>query len=163
MTRSFDGESMLSTRDVIDGIFADAATGDLDSVMQWWADDGVLEDVTIARAFHGREEITDYLAMYYTALPDLVFEPIRLVVEGPTAVVEWAQKTRVAAAFDGVEAAGREVYLHAIDVFHVADGLIQHEVSWYGDAWLRMRLEGAAVCAPEPLLVTPTGVAWRST
>lgn len=153
---------MLSTRDVIEAIFADAATGDLDNVMRWWADDGVLEDVTIAKAYRGRREISDYLAMYYTALPDLVFEPIRLVVDGSCAIVEWAQTTRVAAVFDGVDAAGREIYLHAIDVFQVADGLIQHEVSWYGDAWLRMRLEGSAGDAPEPLPVTPTGVAWRT-
>ena len=39
----------LTTREVIDGIFAAAATGDLEAVMGWWAADGVLEDITIAQ------------------------------------------------------------------------------------------------------------------
>ena len=33
---------MLSTRAVIDGIFSEAAKGDLDGVMRWWAADGIL-------------------------------------------------------------------------------------------------------------------------
>jgi hypothetical protein len=145
---------MLSTRQVIDGIFADAATGDLEQVMRWWAEDGVLEDVTLAKAFTGRAEITDYLRMYYGALPEVVYEPLRLVIDGPTAVVEWAQLALIAAPFDGVDAVGVEVYLHAIDIFHVVDGLIRHEASWYGDAWLRLRLE-RAVGLPLSLPLTP--------
>ena len=39
----------MDTRAVIEAIFAEAATGDLDGVMRWWAPDGILEDVTLAR------------------------------------------------------------------------------------------------------------------
>jgi steroid delta-isomerase-like uncharacterized protein len=143
---------MLDTRGVIDAIFADAATGDVEKVMRWWADDGILEDVTIAKAYHGRQEIAEYLRMYFGALPDLTFEPMRLVVSGPTAVVEWAKTTTVASTFDGVEPAGQELYLHAIDIFHVENGLIQHESSWYGDAWLRHRLETPGAPGVPPAL-----------
>jgi steroid delta-isomerase-like uncharacterized protein len=147
---------MLDTRAVIDGIFADAATGDLDEVLRWWADDGILEDVTLAKAYRGKDELRAYLAMYYEALPDVDYTPIRLVVDGPTAMVEWAQSTTIAQPFDGIpDSVGRELYLHAIDVFHVVDGLIQHEVSWYGDGWLRQRLGGLAEPPPATLEVTP--------
>ncbi|MFL6098750.1 MAG: nuclear transport factor 2 family protein [Actinomycetales bacterium] len=145
---------MLSTRDVIDGIFADAASGNLADVMRWWADDGVLEDVTLAQAFSGRAQITAYLDMYYSALPGLIYQPIRLLVDGPTAVVEWAQNVTVAAPFDGVDATGTTLFLHAVDVFHVVDGLIQHESSWYGDGWLRQRLERAPGL-PEAVPLSP--------
>ncbi|HEY0484743.1 MAG TPA: nuclear transport factor 2 family protein [Mycobacteriales bacterium] len=143
---------MLDTRRVIDAIFADAATGDVEKVMRWWAPDGILEDVTIAKAYHGHREISDYLEMYFRALPDLTFEPMRLVVSGPTAVVEWAKTTTVASTFDGVEPAGQELYLHAIDIFHVTGGLIRHESSWYGDAWLRRRLEDTGATGVPPAL-----------
>jgi steroid delta-isomerase-like uncharacterized protein len=150
---------MLDTRGVIDAIFTDAATGDVDKVMRWWAEDGVLEDVTLARAFEGSAQIRAYLEMYYAALPDVVYEPIRLVVSGPTALVEWAQTAVVSGSFDGVEADGRELFLHAVDVFHVEQGLIQHEVSWYGDGWLRQRLiggvDGSDSVPPLALPVTP--------
>jgi steroid delta-isomerase-like uncharacterized protein len=145
----------LSTREVIDGIFAAAATGDLDEVMSWWAEDGVLEDVTIGQAFSGHGEIREYLEMYFSALPDLRYEPIRLLVDGPTAMVEWSQSTRVVKPFDGVAPTpGTSVSLHAVDVFHVAEGKVAHEVSWYGDGWLRQRITGRTDL-PQPLPVTP--------
>ncbi|MDQ1661920.1 MAG: SnoaL-like polyketide cyclase [Blastococcus sp.] len=148
--------AQASTREVIEGIFADAATGDLDRVLRWWSDDGTLEDVSIARAFIGKEELREYLRWYYAALPEVRYEPIRLLVDGPTAVVEWQQSTRVVGEFDGIPPSDQEVYLHAIDVFDVRDGLIQHEVSWYGDAWLRQRLHGETGSDVRPALpLTP--------
>jgi steroid delta-isomerase-like uncharacterized protein len=146
----------LTTREVIDGIFADAATGDLERVLSWWADDGILEDVTIARAFVGKDELRDYLRWYFKALPDVRYEPIRLVIDGETAIVEWQQTAPVVDVFDGVAPSGVELYIHAIDMFHVRNGLVQHEVSWYGDGWFRQRLEGAIrEDVPPPLPVTP--------
>jgi len=145
---------VIDTRGVIEAIFAEAAEGDLDGVMRWWAPDGILEDVSLAHAFHGHDEIREYLDWYYRALPDVRYEPIRLVIDGPTAMVEWAQPARVVEPFDGV-GVGRELYLHALDVFHVQDGLIQHECGWYGDMWLRHRLEGTG--DPPPELRVPKG------
>ncbi len=153
----------LTTREVIDGIFAAAATGDLDAVMGWWAVDGVLEDITIAQAFHGHDEIRRYLDMYYRALPDVTYEPIRLVIEGPSAVVEWAQPAVIAAEFDGAPSTGRKVFLRAVDMFHISDGLVQHESSWYGDGWLRQRLGDGDGEVPPALPVTPAlrASGWR--
>jgi steroid delta-isomerase-like uncharacterized protein len=147
--------AMLNTREVIDALFAAAATGDLDEVMRWWAPDGVLEDITIARAFRGHDDIREYLEMYYEALPDVTYEPIRLVIEGPAAVVEWAQPAVIAAPFDDTPSTGRSVFLRAVDLFHIEDGLVQHESSWYGDGWLRQRLGDQSGRVPEPLAVTP--------
>ena len=153
----------LTTREVIDGIFAAAASGDLEAVMSWWAADGVLEDITIAQAFRGHDEIRGYLDMYYRALPDVTYTPIRLVIEGPSAVVEWAQPAVIAAAFDGTPSTGRKVFLRAVDVFHIADGLVQHESSWYGDGWLRQRLGDDTGDIPPALPVTPalSASGWR--
>jgi predicted ester cyclase len=142
------------TREVIDGIFADAATGDLENVLRWWHDEGTLEDVTLAQAYVGKAALRDYLDMYYRALPEVRYEPIRLLVSGETAMVEWMQTARISGEFDGVEADGREVVLHAMDVFHVVDGLIVHEVSWYGDGWFRQRLDGVTGL-PAALPLTP--------
>jgi ketosteroid isomerase-like protein len=146
---------MLGTQGVIEAIFGDAATGDLDGVLRWWAPDGILEDITIARAFRGHGEIRPYLEMYFRALPDITFEPIRLVVDGPTAVVEWAQSTVVAAPLDGTPSVGTKIFLRAVDIFHIAGGLVQHESSWYGDGWLRQRLGETGAAPPGPLPLTP--------
>jgi len=148
---------VLDTRAVIAGIFAEAARGDLDGVMSWWAFDGTLEDVTLAKAFTGHGQIRPYLEMYFQALAQVTYTPIRLAVDGPTAMVEWAQTATVAAPFDGTQSVGRTLFLRALDVFHVRDGLVQHETSWYGDGWLRQRLGGdpPGSTVPPPLPVTP--------
>jgi hypothetical protein len=97
-----------------------------------------------------------YLRWYFKALPDVRYQPIRLVIDGYTAVVEWQQSARVVDVFDGVAPSGVEMDFHALDMFHVCDGLVQHEVSWYGDGWFRQRLEGTReVDVPPPLPVTP--------
>lgn len=164
--------TVLTTREVIDGIFADAATGDLENVLRWWHDEGTLEDVTLGQAYVGKDALRSYLDMYYRALPEVRYEPIRLLVSGETAMVEWMQTARIAGTFDGVSADGREIVLHAMDVFHVVDGLIVHEVSWYGDGWFRQRLEGTAELPPALPLTPPLtapgsrfgtdGTGWRA-
>ena len=67
--------SSADTRRVIEGLFDAAATGVTDEVLRWWADDGVLDDVTLAQRFTGKAELGAYLEMYYRALPDLDFKP----------------------------------------------------------------------------------------
>ncbi|MCU1571118.1 MAG: hypothetical protein JWR33_1859 [Naasia sp.] len=143
-----------STREVIEAIFADAEAGDVDAVLRWWADDGVLEDVTIGRAFTGKSELRPYLNWYFAALPEVRYVPIRMLVDGLDAVVEWCQTSPVVGEFDGVAPSGQILELHAIDVFHVENGLIVHESSWYGDGWFRQRLHGMPGLTPA-LPVTP--------
>jgi steroid delta-isomerase-like uncharacterized protein len=147
------------TREVIDRLFAAAATGVTDAVLEWWADDGVLDDVTIARRFAGRTELEPYLEMYYRALPDLDFRPSLLLVDGPWALVEWAETCHVVAPFDGVPGDGRHLRLRAVDLFEVRDGRVVHESSWYGDGWLRDRLELSDPSRLPPEL--PRGESWQ--
>lgn len=150
--------SSAETREVIGRLFAAAATGVTDDVLGWWADDGVLDDVTIARRFSGRTELWPYLEMYYRALPDLDFRPSLLLVDGPWALVEWAETCHVVAPFDGVPGDGRELRLRAVDLFEIRDGRVAHESSWYGDGWLRDRLESADPSRLPPEL--PRGPSW---
>jgi steroid delta-isomerase-like uncharacterized protein len=132
----------VETRDVITRLFAAAATGETEAVLRSWADDGVLDDVTIARRVTGKTELREYLDMYYRALPDLHFVPKRLLVDGPWALVEWAESCHLSASFDGVAGDGRELRLRGVDVFEVRNGLVARESGWYGDGWFRERIKG---------------------
>lgn len=146
---------MLSTAQVIHRLFAEAATGDVERVLSWWAPDGVLEDITIGKAYHGHAELAPYLDMYYRAFPDLDFSPLRILVDGTDAMVEWALGCTFAGRFEDIEPTGQRLFLRAVDVFHIEDGLVQHEVSWYGDWLLRARLEAKNPALPTPLPLLP--------
>lgn len=146
------------TRHVIDRLFAAAATGVTEDVLEWWADDGVLDDVTIARRVSGKAALREYLEMYYHALPDLHFVPRRMLVDGPWALVEWAETCHLAAPFDDVPGDGRELHLRGVDMFEVRDGRVARESGWYGDGWFRDRIEGPAHAElPAPLAYADPG------
>ena len=155
------GTPPVSTRGVIDGLFGAAATGDLDRVLAWWADDGVLDDVTLGRRYRGQAELRPYLDWYFKALPDLDFSPARILVEGPFAAVEWAETCHMTAPFDGVPGDGRELRLRALDLFEIRAGKCAHESSWYGDGWFRRRLNSPPgdPGSPDPL---PRGPDWAT-
>jgi len=150
--------STSESRAVIRSLFAAAAEGDTEGALRWWSDGGVLDDVTIARRIAGKDALRSYLADYYRSLPDLHFLPRHVLVDGPWAVVDWAETCHVAEAFDGVASAGRVLRLRGVDVFEIRDGVVVHESGWYGDGWFRDRLEGAADPSIPPEL--PLGPAW---
>jgi steroid delta-isomerase-like uncharacterized protein len=150
-----------ATRAVIDGIFAAAATGVLEDVLGWWADDGVLDDITLSRIFNGKAELRPYLDWYFKALPDLDFRPARILVDGPYAAVEWAETCHMSGPFDGLVPDGRELQLRALDLFEIRNGLVQHESSWYGDSWFRRRIGSIGADAPSPPPPPlPRGASW---
>lgn len=151
-----------ATRRVIDELFAAAATGDTAEVLKWWHVDGVLDDVTIARRFRGHEELHAYLEWYYRALPDLDFTPARIIVDGPFAAVEWAEVCHLEGPFDEIPADGRELRLRAMDLFGIRDGRVAWESSWYGDGWLRRRLEHPVLGSGGPPDPLPRGESWTT-
>jgi steroid delta-isomerase-like uncharacterized protein len=146
------------TRAVIDGLFAEAATGDTARVLKWWAAAGALDDVTIARRYTSHAELRPYLDMYYGAFPDLTFTPSLLIVDGPWALVQWAETCHFRGPFDGIRPDGRRLQIRAVDAFVVENGLVQAESSWYGDGWFRARLESRNPDSLRPPL--PEGNGW---
>jgi steroid delta-isomerase-like uncharacterized protein len=155
-----DPES-AATRSVIDNLFAAAATGVTAEVLEWWHEDGVLDDITIAQRFRGHAELDPYLEWYYRALPDLDFTPARIIVHGGLASVEWAEKCHLEQPFDDLPADGRELRIRAMDLFGIHDGKVAWESSWYGDAWLRRRLSEPVDGPDAPPPALPRGDSWE--
>jgi hypothetical protein len=66
-----------------------------------------------------------------------------------------ARSSVVAAPPDGAPGTGLELFVRAVDIFHIAGDLVRHESSWFGDGWLRQRLGGGGAPPRPPLLLTP--------
>ena len=67
----------------------------------------------------GHDELRAYLDEYYAGLPDLDFTARRILIDGPWALVEWAERCHVVAPFFGAAPDGREFRLRAVDTFEV--------------------------------------------
>ncbi len=131
---------MNGTRTLLDELFRRAGEQDLGRVLDLWHPDGVLEDVTLGRTMRGKPEVTAYLEEFFAAFADLTYAPERVMVEGDTGAVLWSSRTRLHRPLFGFPARDQMVDLRGVDVFTVRDGVIGHESSWYGDAWLGVRL-----------------------
>ena len=122
-------------------LFAAAATGDVNEVLKYWAEDGVLVDWTLGRRVEGHAELHPYLEMYFAAFPGLSFTPMNIITDDTHAVVEWEATTVHAGEFFGIPATGRSYDLQGADIFDIRDGKVQEERSFYGsgDLFDRMR------------------------
>lgn len=109
-----------------------------------WHPDGVLEDITLGRAMVGKHAVAVYLRAFFAALPDLAYSPQLMVADAERGVVVWRGESQIVQPFFGFPPSQRALTFHGCDVFEVQDGLISHEWSWYGDAWLAARLSDDA-------------------
>lgn len=122
--------------ELINRTFAAAARGDLDGVMESWAEDGTLCDWTLGRVVRGHGELRPYLEEYFAAWPDLKFTPTNIIVDGDTVVVEWAAPATHGGPFFGAAPTGRTYDLRGVDIFDLRDGKIAEERSFYGNGTL---------------------------
>jgi steroid delta-isomerase-like uncharacterized protein len=128
--------AMADSRAVVEGCFAAAARGNVDEVLTYWADDGVMYDWTLDRVIRGWAELHPYLVIYFAAFPSNTFAPTHVHVDGSTVVVEWASTATHDGDFFGIPASGRSYNLRGVDIFEVANGKIQVERSFYGNGTL---------------------------
>lgn len=131
---------MSDARAFLHELFARAGSQDLEAVLHLWQKDGVLDDVTIGRRAEGKQAVTAYLEEFFVALPDLTYEPQQVIVQGSRGVVHWESASRVMRPFFGFPPSQEPLALRGCDIFEVRDGRVAHEWSWYGDAWLALRL-----------------------
>ncbi|MGF1469302.1 MAG: ester cyclase [Sandaracinaceae bacterium] len=98
---------------------------DADALMPYWAED-IVEEFPDATC-RGREEVRDYFAAMFAAMPDFAIEARRIVGDDTTVFVHWhSTGTFSGAPYKGVEPTGDRVELEGMDCFTLRDGLIVH-------------------------------------
>jgi steroid delta-isomerase-like uncharacterized protein len=120
-----------SAEEVVRSYFAAVAARDPEAMARHWAPDGV-EDIVAVGIFRGPDEVREFFAALFAALPDAETVVEQVVAEGGTAVVRW----RMAGTFTGgpllgLEPTGRRIELRGADVLEVAGGLIERNTAYY--------------------------------
>lgn len=94
-----------------------------DVLVEYWADD-IVEHFPSGTC-RGRDEVRDYFAQLFAAVPDFEIHAEKIVGEGETVFVRWrATGTFTGAPWMGIEPTGSSLELRGIDCFTVRGGKV---------------------------------------
>jgi steroid delta-isomerase-like uncharacterized protein len=107
---------------------------DARAMAQHWSEDGV-DDIVPMGVLRGRDEIRDYMASVFAAMPDARTTLGRLVAGETSCAVEW----RLEGTFDGeafmeIEPTGKHVEIRGCDMFELEDGLLVSNAGYFDGA-----------------------------
>ena len=99
-----------------------------------WREDGV-EDIVPVGLTRGREELRDFFASMFAALPDARTTVTRLVAGEQSCAVEWRlEGTFDGAPYMGIEPTGKHVELRGLDLLELEDGELVSNTAYFDGA-----------------------------
>jgi|SRR5215211_101511 len=99
-----------------------------------WREDGV-EDVVPVGLMRGREELRDFFASMFAAMPDARTTVTRLVAGEQSCAVEWRlEGTFDGAPYMGIEPTGKHVELRGLDLLEVEDDELVSNTAYFDGA-----------------------------
>jgi steroid delta-isomerase-like uncharacterized protein len=107
---------------------------DAEAMAAHWREDGV-EDIVPVGMLRGRDEMRDYLASMFAAMPDARTTVTRLVAGEQSCAVEWRlEGTFTGAAFMGIEPTGTHIEIRGLDLFELEDGELVSNTAYFDGA-----------------------------
>ena len=121
---------------VLDEI-ADLSRGDLEAVLAYYTEDVYFEDVTVPEPCRNKDEMRDFMAIFYRGFPDLHIE-VRQCVAGDerTVVAEYDLMGTHRGDFLGHPPTGRAFRIKACSVYQHNGELFTRETVYYDSASL---------------------------
>lgn len=118
--------------------FAALQARDAKAMAACWSEDGI-EDIVPLRVMRGPEEVREFFAGLFSAMPDAETTVHNVVASERQAAVEWRTVgTFTGTPFEGVEATGGRVELRGLDLLEIEDGRILKNTAYYdGAAFMR--------------------------
>ena len=99
-----------------------------------WREDGV-EDVVPVGVMRGRDELRDFFASMFAAMPDARTTVTRLVAGDQSCAVEWRiEGTFDGAQYMGIEPTGKHVEIRGFDLIEVEDGELVSNTAYFDGA-----------------------------
>jgi len=99
-----------------------------------WREDGV-EDIVPVGLMRGREELRDFFASMFAAMPDARTTVTRLVAGEQSCAVEWRlEGTFDGAPYMGIEPTGKHIELRGLDLLELEDGELVSNTAYFDGA-----------------------------
>jgi steroid delta-isomerase-like uncharacterized protein len=99
-----------------------------------WREDGV-EDVVPVGVMRGRDELRDFFASMFAAMPDARTTVTRLVAGEQSCAVEWRiEGTFDGAPYMGIEPTGKHVEIRGFDLIEIDDGELVSNTAYFDGA-----------------------------
>ena len=119
----------------------DLSRGDLDAVLDYYTDDVFFHDVS-AEPCHGKEEMRDFMAIFYRGFPDLRIEIGNVIGKDRLVMAEYELLGTHTGTFLDHAATGRAFRIPAVSVYEQEpDGpLFSRETVYYDSASLFAQL-----------------------
>ena len=107
---------------------------DLDAIVEHWSEDSV-DDIVAVGVLRGHDEMRQYFASLFAAVPDARMTVTRLVAGEQSCAAEWRiEGTFDSAPYMGIEPTGKHVEVRGLDLFELEDGQIVSNTGYFDGA-----------------------------
>lgn len=111
----------------------DLSRGDLQAVLDYYTDDVFFHDVT-TQPCHGKQEMRDFMAVFYRGFPDLRIEIRNVIAQGPLVAAEYDLLGTHTGTFLEHPATGRPFRIAAVSIYEHNGELFTRETVYYDSA-----------------------------
>jgi steroid delta-isomerase-like uncharacterized protein len=113
---------------------------DAHAMASHWREDGV-EDIVPVGVLRGHDELRDYFASLFAAMPDARTTVTRLVAGEQSCAVEWRlEATLNGAPLMGIEPNGKHIEIRGFDLFELEDGELVSNTAYFDGAGLARQI-----------------------
>ncbi|MBA2634387.1 MAG: ester cyclase [Chloroflexi bacterium] len=113
----------------------DLSRGDLQAVLDYYTDDVFFHDVS-AEPCHGKEEMREFMAVFYRGFPDLRIEISNVIAQGSLVVAEYDLLGTHTGTFLEHASTGRAFRIPAVSIYEHNGMLFTRETVYYDSAAL---------------------------
>jgi len=115
---------------------------DTEKIAEFFAEDGIHEDVAVGSVFHGKTELKAGLAPLFAACPDFKLELKTLFVAGDWVGQEWVMSGTQTGDLNilGIPAAGRRFSVRGASITRLRDGKIARNTDYWNMESMRQQL-----------------------
>ena len=113
---------------------------DAHAMTSHWREDGV-EDIVPVGVVRGHDELRDYFASLFAAMPDARTTVTRLVAGEQNCAVEWRlEATLSGTPLMGIEPNGKHIEIRGFDLFELEDGELVSNTAYFDGAGLARQI-----------------------